>query len=216
MNSATADKIASSLNLSFNEKEYFDLLIIASSGRTVTACEAAKKKLDSIREKKKYTIAKTGFDGILSCWYYIPLIELLALCNGRSNQAIAHILGITTDEVTRAIAQLEMSGYIRPTARGWAKSMPFLQIESPNHEMAIKKYHKNLIEIGARALKQPIRKRKFLSSVLGIRKSSIEQARRDIEQFSSDFMAKYATQNSADTVYAMNVQFFEFENMENL
>jgi uncharacterized protein (TIGR02147 family) len=216
MNAQTANKIAKALQLSFNEKQYLQLLIKSFAGRSAADRENAKKTLAEILEKKKYVLAQSGFGGLLSRWYYIPLMELLSLCNGRPKTSVARILGISIAEVNEAIAHLTLSGPLRPNGRGWQKATPLLQLESAVPSTAVKNYHQKASESAARSLNQPIENRKFLSSVLGIRRSSVSEARRDIEKFNAEFMAKYATENAAETVYGINVHFFEFAESETI
>lgn len=214
MNAVTADKISMRLQLSAGEKEYLLLLVSAKNGRTVECREAAAKKIKDIHEKRQLVVIRKGFSGLLTKWFYIPLIELITLCDGRPLTRIADDLGVTLDEVSTAIAQLETAGHIvRIDDKTWKKSVPLLHIESANPQASIRDYHKNIIEAGARALKQPISKRKFISTVLGIRKGSVEDARREIEAFNRNFVAKYASEDAAETVYGINVQFFEYENL---
>lgn len=210
----TADKIANCLKMSSTEKEYFKLLVVSQHGRNVETRKHARGVLNLIRGKQKYFSVKGGYAGLLSKWYYLPLIEFLTLKDSPSLLVLAKTLDISTDEVVKSVSYLTKMGHISKCSKNqWKKSIPFLKIESPAPSGAIKDFHQEFLKKAGNALMhQSIEKRKYLTTVFGIKKEKIEEARKKLEIFNQNFIENYAATEAAEGVYCFSLQLYQLEN----
>ena len=210
ISTATAHKIATGLKMVDAEREYFLQLVLSQHGRTAYIRTNALNKVKNFKAKKKFILIKENYSGILSNWYYIALIELLVLKQTPDINEISKILKISKEEVEAAISHLSVLGYISRLNQGrWKKSSEFLKVESKSPSKVIKEYHAVFLnrakELG---LHQPIENRKHLSSIFGVKKEKIEEARRELEKFNQEFLEKFASEGDADMVYALGLQLF--------
>lgn len=214
---STANKITSALKMSDMEKEYFEQLIISKHGRSSEMRSAALKKSELIKKSRRVISLRENYSDLLSRWYYLPLIELLTIKNGSNLSLILQTLGISLQEVTAAIDILVRLGHIRKTEDGsWKKSKPFLKIESVTLSKCIRDFHAKFLEKAGTALRsQPIEKRKYLSTVLGIKKENIESARKELESFNQKFLEKFVSEDAAEVVYCFSMQLYQLEKAPN-
>lgn len=213
---ASAQKISKALRLSDTEQDFFINLILAKHSRNPHMKKKSIDKLKKLRSARKFLKMSPDFDGILSRWYYLLLIEILCLNAGYTNAQIADILKINTHEVVEASRTLLTLGYVQKNANDeWVKSTPFMQIDSTTPSKLVRDYHRKLMQKAEQALEvQPIENRKYMSAIMALNKTKLAEARHDLEIFKTKFLKKYAATEDASTVYGLNFQFFEFGNQE--
>lgn len=213
INRSTAVKIADRLKMSELEKEYFEQLVLARHGRTVDLRTRAENKIKTFKAKRHFTLLRENFNGLLTKWYYVPLMEFLTLKETADFTEVGKALDISKDEVAAAVSHLTDLGYIESKGNGrWKKSSPFLKIESATPARSIRDYHASLLDKAHLALQtQPIAKRKYLSTVFGVRKEFVEEARKELENFNRNFIDRFAAEDEADSVYCFAVQLYPIE-----
>lgn len=202
--------IAQKLKMTYVEKEYFLNLIAARHGRTPELRRQARRRVSQYKAKKIFIRLRENQKEMLLKWYYVPLVELLAI---KKTGEISRILGISEEEVVASALFLEEIGQITRNDRGtWRKINTFQKIESPTPATAIRQFHRDVLKRGAAAMEaQPIEKRKYLSSYFCVQKENIAEARLDLERLNQEFLKKYTAQKDADAVYVFSVQLFGLE-----
>ena len=210
ISSATAHKVATALKLMDTEKEYFILLVLSQHGRTEYIRNKSLTAIKNFKIKKKLTNVKDDNFGILSKWYYISIIEMITLKQPIGINEISTILKISVGEVELALLRLNEMGYLSKAESGkWVKSNNFIKIESKTSSKLIKEYHRNFLQrANSLGLSQAIENRKYLSSVFGVQKEKIKEARVELEMFNQAFLEKFASEDHADQVYVFGLQLY--------
>lgn len=209
----TAQKVALRLGMSEHEKEFFELLVQSQYGRNKDVRQSATLKINNHIAKKNFQYLKESDGGILSQWYYLPLLEVLTINKEPDLAVLAKNFNIESDQLNRAVTHLEEKGFITKASHGrWVKTMPYIQVESSTPAKLIREYHLQLLKKAAEAVEgQKIENRKFLTSVFGVKKENLQEARRELERISQDFTKKYASEEASDCVYCVSLQFFQLD-----
>lgn len=209
----SALKIAAKLKMSESEKEYFQQLILAHHGRNKVIRKKALARVRSNKAKRELTFLQESHLGVLSQWYYLALAEMLTLKNPPASEEMARVLGLELSALEAAMAYLAGKGFIVRGKNGrWAKSSPFIHVESTTPAQSIRRYHQKLITRALGAIdSQPIADRKYLTSVFSVKKESIEEARQELERFNNEFLHKYTSPTEADSVYCFALQLFQID-----
>jgi uncharacterized protein (TIGR02147 family) len=205
---ASGQVIAQKLKMTYIEREYFLNLIIARHGRTAERRRQARHLISEYKAKKIFICLRENQKEFLLKWYYVPLVELLAI---KKPNEISKILGISEEEVVAsALLLAEMGQIVRNDYGTWRKINTFQKIESHTPTTVIRQFHRDVLRRGVAAIEtQPIEKRKYLSSYFCIRKEDVAEARNDLERMNQEFLKKYTTPKEADAVYVFSVQLFE-------
>jgi len=209
----TAGRIANKLGMSEYEREFFELLVQSQHSRNTDARRMAGLKIRNHIAKRNFKYLKENYNSILSHWYYLPLIETLTINKKHNLEHLAESFEITLSELNAAIAHLQEKGFISRKSEGrWIKLLPYIQVESSTPAQIIRSYHLRLLQKATCAIEnQPIEDRKFLTSVFGIRKENLQEARKELERLNQDFIKKYVSEESSDRVYCMSLQFFRID-----
>lgn len=207
----TAGKIANVLGLSEHEKDYFFDLILAKHSRNAHMKKVASEKLKKHKSEMKFKVLENDFDGLLSKWFYLPLIELLCLGKMCSSYELSQVFRVSDVEIEEAIGLLEKLGYIKKKPQGdWEKREPYLSFDSKKPSQQIRNFHHKFLHLADEALEQQtVENRKFISGVMSFNKKMLPEARQEIELFKNKFLKKYTTPHSADSVYCFTMQYFE-------
>ncbi|AGH95409.1 TIGR02147 family protein [Pseudobdellovibrio exovorus] len=213
----TARKMAKSLGLSDMEREYFVNIVQANYGRSKKLRVAAAERVNSQIKRRNFKLFKTNFSGLLSEWYYMPLMELVILKKAKSLKSLSAILGVKEVVVKKALRQLVDNGYLlQKNDDTYEKVNEFLKIDSFTPSEQIRNFHKQIIKRSASEIeRQQIANRKYMSAVFGFKKDQLQEARQEIERMQMEFMQKFAVSDSADSVYCVSMQFFELTEGQN-
>lgn len=210
---STARKIADNLRFSELEKDYFLKLVISKHSRNSNIRENAVKSIQNYKTRRIFMSLRESHNELLSQWYYIALIEMVSVKTPKSLVEIAQTLEISEEEAIAALAHLVDKGFIEKSEKGsWQKCNAFLKVESATPAHMIRGYHKEFLSKAAKAIEnQPIKSRKYLSTVFAVKKERIDEARKELEKFNESFLQKYTANQSADGVYAFSLQLFQID-----
>ena len=204
---ALAVKIATALDLETSEQNYFLDLVRSQHSKVKSEKLEAKKRVDLMTRSQK-TVLLDEKSGMLSEWYYLPLLELLILTPVVSDQKIRTILKLSDSELQNAKNFLISIGALGINTKGyWEKKQLHLKIQSQTPSEAIRNFHKDFLKRAQDAIEQPIEERKFLSGYISLRAKTLPKARKELEAFHQEFLTKYAA-SAADEVYCFSLQLF--------
>jgi uncharacterized protein (TIGR02147 family) len=212
MGSALA--IMNSTKMNVVEKEYFKNLVLCKSSRSPRIRKEAQDEIRRLSVRRAPKKLNSGIDILLSRWYLIPLMELLTFSSNISLKKIGEFLGISELETKLAIKKLESLKYLTKDSKEkkWVATDAFFRVESQIPSHVIREYHKNILQLAMAAiLKQPVENRKILSSVMSIKKSNLQEMRKDLEEFNSKMLEKYMLEVGGDSVYVMGLQLFQLD-----
>lgn len=209
----SGQKISARLKMSDLEKEYFLNLILAKHGRTLDTRKKAALIVKNYKAKRIFCLLRENHSNLLSKWYYPALIELITMHKKPNISDIASALKITEHETVAAALYLAEQGFVvRSESGSWKKSTPFLKVESPTPSATIREFHRTFLRCASDAIEtQPIEQRKYLSTFFQMRKDSIVEARKELEEFNEAFLKKYTAEQQAEVVYGFSLQMFKVE-----
>ncbi|MES2964962.1 MAG: TIGR02147 family protein [Bdellovibrionota bacterium] len=204
-----AKKLVSKLELEPSDAQIFLDLVAAHHSRSTMERSAAKERLGRLRSRRR--VRDSEDFGIFSNWIYCPLLELITINSGDpDSDTYSKALGVSSLEVFTSIKDLIAMGCLQQGEDGrLIDATPFVLAESPVRSETIRGYHRAMLEKAAKAIDQPIERRKHSSSVLSIPTSDIPEARAMIEDFVEQFVERFGHAENADAVYAMSLQFFQ-------
>lgn len=209
LSTRSAHTIASRLKLNELEREFLFLMLAYNFGKTKDVRTKAWNEMRKRRTLGDYKLERNNFS-ILNRWYYIPIMEYVTADNHPTYLSIAEKIGVSETLVATVVGELEAVGYIYRSGPGWKKSDELSKFENPAGSDVIRNYHKEYLSHAQKYIdQQPLARRKYMTSVLRIRESDLEQARREIEIFNQNFIKKYSRNQESKLVYCLANQFYE-------
>jgi uncharacterized protein (TIGR02147 family) len=204
-----SEDIADKLSFSKTEKERFCDLVDLSHARSKT-----KKELARLRLKKnilKYKTMELDAFRVISDWHHLAILELTYLDHFKNDSTlIGKTLGISPSVVESAIDRLKKVGLIKEKAGNLVATEDFSAIGDDKPSLAVKNFHKQIMERALSALfVQSFEERDFSSVVMAISKSKLPQAKDLIRKFKKEFSTLVTDTTSKDSVYCLGIQFFD-------
>jgi uncharacterized protein (TIGR02147 family) len=204
-----AEEIALNLGFDSERKQYFCDLVESAHARTSLEKAQARDRLKRFRGDLNEIVAEPT---MLSHWYYAAVLEIINN-DGASAKAsqIAERLGISEQQVTDSIKYLKKSGLIAKSGiRRHTKATSSVPSKT------IRDWHLQLLELSKKALeRQPIEKRKYVSTVFAMEKSRVEEARKWLSRVHQEFLEEFVTSANADCVYTVAGQLFQLDDGAN-
>lgn len=201
--------IAEKLKLSTNERALFIDLVQSEHARSMVARNSAQKRVRDRLLNSRH-ISQTDFS-VISDWYNLALIQLLDVENiEHSIESFAKHLGISKDEVSKALAQLEHLKYIERKGDRWRASVPDTTTDVDISSRAIQHYNKQILDKAKEKLQTvPVEKRDFSSVVFACNSAQMAHAKERIESFRRSLMKDLEEMAGKDSVFCLSIQFFE-------
>lgn len=199
-----------------NERRYFELLVELErkkkSGQSCVELIDEIKKMSGFSEYQRINVDQFV---VVSEWYCYVIKALVNLKSFKLD--INWIYEILRKKVSRtqiklAIESLEKIGMLKfDTHHGFFDGAPKTHTGNEVPSSAIRQHHQGMINRSLEALdEQTIDERFFQSMTLCIdQEVDYENATEDIQKFINTFNRKYSKNDEANSVYQMNVQFFQ-------
>lgn len=211
-----AHDISDSLKLSEYDKKLFILSVQAEHERNPTLKKIA---IDSLG--KYFDEVKMLDDVIASVrdWYHHAIIEYLNLPE-RSHEvvSVAKYFGISEDLVISTLERLENLELIKRD-KNQCDSYEVISVNRRTGQdipsEAVKQLNEQMLEkAGFELRNQDIANRDYSILYLKLNKEQLAQAKEKIRDFRRDFLKEFESSPSKDSIYAMNIQFFELGNKD--
>lgn len=194
----TALRIANRLDLSPKEKQDFISLTVQQS-----VPESTRKPLSQGQLLEEDAFA------LISDWYHYAILSLGEFKPNFSNPKwIASQLGITEKQARDAFLRLERMRILKRHGRGFKQCTLPLDIQSPTKSLALRKYHRQNLQLAEKALdNEPIENRDFNSMTMAIDPALIPEAKEAIRRFRNE-IAKILERGKQSRVYTVSIQLF--------
>ncbi len=206
-----ASRIADTLGLQLEEKDYFCDLVSAQHARSQTEREVARIRLlkRQTAEAATYQLKLDTFK-IIADWYHMGLLELLNIKGFQHDTAwIARQLKITPIQVELAIERLERVRLLRRVDGRLVAAENTGWLEGGVPSESIKKFHKQILQRAAESLVlQSVEERDFSANIMSIDRNELPLAKKQIREFQKRFCDSIQTSEQKDAVYCLSVQFF--------
>jgi uncharacterized protein (TIGR02147 family) len=205
-----AKLVARRLRMSEAEVEYFSLLAAAEHGRGKLAREAARAKLGKLGFPHFTPMQLDAFK-IVGDWRHLAIAELTAIKDFSSDPRwIARKLGITSEQARDGVERLLRVGIIRKKGKRLAMSKKAIAFPSDIPSQTVRGFHMQVLrQAGLAIAERPLLERDFSSLTLAFSKARLGEAKERIKAFRREFNQHFSGDVEADSVYLLNVQFFE-------
>jgi uncharacterized protein (TIGR02147 family) len=208
----SADLLARALALKGRRRALLLAFARLDSGRTEKEKLQAREeivRIKSVRPEFKLNAAQYSF---LATWYYPVVYALLQnLPAGTSSAAIAARLGrgVSAADVEEALADLALLGLIERDAAGaWRPSHAAISTPEDVRDLAIGKYHRNMLGLAEEALALPLDRREFNGLTVSIPSRLLPQVKDKIRAFRTELNELLSRETEPGEVFQFNVQFF--------
>ncbi len=213
LSQATAGQLAQALGLSEREIGFFENLVRFNQALEPEEKIRAFRAMVSYQEFRDSRKIDSSLFAYYTNWYYPVIRELVNLEGFREDpEWIGARLSpsIPADNVVQAIKDLEEMGFLIRNGEGrLCQDVPHLTTDAEVASFAIRKFHKEMIEKGMLALKQPRQTREISSVTLSVSRETFEVLRERIREFQKDVQKLLsADTGSVDLVCQMNFQMF--------
>lgn len=214
LSSAMAQSIATNLGLKGQEAHYFVSLVDLKHGRSAAIRNAAEKKLREYGHRAENSQALDEEKlALIRHWYYPAIIELTHIVKHLVDaNVVSKRLGISLEDARDALRVLEERKCLQRIDGGYARTAVHHVAERSVSTPMIQNFHKQVLSLATQAVSsQELQKRKALSTVLAVKEEDLPAARAMLNKFSDDFVQRFQQIDSADSVYALSLQYFRLD-----
>lgn len=213
LSAISIQQFAKAFKFSHLESEFFEYLVFFNQSETESKkIEWAQKILRCKGLQKIHPLRQAEYSYYAN-WYYIPIREMILLKNFRDDPLwIANQFSppLSIAEVEQAFNHLEELGMISRNKHG--QRVQTQRSVSTGDEVShslVKKYHKDMIQRGAESIDGIGKLRREVSAVcIPISENKREEIKTKIQQFRKEIMAIADSDNEAEEVYQLNIQWF--------
>ncbi|MGZ3693213.1 MAG: TIGR02147 family protein [Bdellovibrionota bacterium] len=209
-----AEKLATDLKLDGRPRRYFELIVLGNAGKSEREKQTYRKLSLAIRPKKIRPATQISLEtfAVVSEWYHIAILEMTQLSGfdssldfiyRRLNGKVSKPLIRTAVDRLLRVGLLKKQGKILLRASDSA-----LMIESPAPSEAVRSYHREVGNLGQKAIdSQPVDERDFYGTTLAFKKANIEKARLILREAHRQVL-DLAEHGTGEDLYQLNTQFF--------
>ena len=147
-------------------------------------------------------------------WFHFAIIELIKVKNGSVTiEQICKRLKLSKTEASFAIKHLLRVGMVKQLNASKFNSPNDYEIPSISHS-GIRKYHHQMLTLASRSIEdQGMEKRNLRGLTLAFDSERIEEAKNEIQKFTSSFEKKFSA-GKLDSVYQLSLAFFRLDEGE--
>lgn len=204
----TVDVIASTLTKKSVERGYIKDLVLAEFSRNSKVRESAKIRVDEMRKAESLRRLREDQFRVISDWYHSAILELVHLPDfNEEPEWIAQRLGIPAVTASKALFRLHNLGLLSRQADGkWIAKPEAYSAFSEMPSAAIRKFHHQILNMHSDSLREdPMHDRQFLSMILSIPRSRLEEFKTEMNKFATQFWQKIENEPK-DDLYSLSLQ----------
>lgn len=208
--------LATKLNLSPSEQEFFVDLALAEHARSAVLREMAQQRVKA-REQAFEKIGEDQF-AIISDWYHFAITQVLQLKNfDGSIENISARLGLSPEVVERALERLESAHMVeRLPDTKWTSSSNKYSSSYEGSSEAARNYF-NQMQIKATEAMNPENKRRWDMgcTLVPTSREKAKEISKKIREFRLEIMDELQSIPEKDSLFALSTSFFEMTDLEN-
>lgn len=206
---ATVGKISTRLKLSKGDRELLRDLYLAKGKQNRATRDMALKNIARAREASKIKHLDADKFKIIADWYHTAILQMTDLKQFRpSLDWIADSLGIPPDRARKAIERLVALGLLQNKKGRWVQGPELMLTDSTIPVVAIRRYHKDMMQKAFRAIDDvPIDRRYLQSMSFAIPSKQYQEICGKLQAVLKEAW-EAADGNEKDQLYAINIQFF--------
>ncbi|MCP5464370.1 MAG: TIGR02147 family protein [Deltaproteobacteria bacterium] len=208
---SSLSKFAKGLALNKGETEFFINLVRFNQSKTHEERDQHYQKLLSSRRYNQLKPLEKEFYEYYSQWYHPIVRELVAHpeFNGTPEWISKRIFPQIPVEDARDSLDLLLSlGFVTKSKQGcWAQSSALITTGPESQEMALLKYHQNLLQLAKHVLPQIEQERRDVSALtLGLAKCKVPQLKKMVQEFRKQVLEFVSDDVHPEEVVQLSIQ----------
>ena len=154
-----------------------------------------------------------AFEGVLSHWSHLAILESLSTQSGRLGIAsIAQLLKLSEDHVQNSIELLARNELVVPHRGFWKKNNQHIYFSSGRSRSEIRRFHSIMIEKAKNELEtktqdSDFQKRLINGFTLAFNPANLEKVKAKLQELMSE-VSLTGSEGQCTEVYQLNLQFF--------
>lgn len=208
------DRLCKAFELNQNETQFFHLLGLLTHQESLVSRSLIEEKMKQIRSLHKVRQLDEEELSLFKAWYYpAALIFLGKICPEISELKIEEAFGISKQEASNMIKDLESMKLIEKKGKQWVRSHHKLETpKSPNSEV-IRSFHRETLEKALEHLEtKPVAERNFQNLVVDLNSQDFKGLSEQIWSFIKQIQNQERKQ--PDRVYQLSIQLFPLSSSE--
>jgi uncharacterized protein (TIGR02147 family) len=213
LSKGTLLKACLAFGLKDKEAEYFENLVFFNQAKTVKEKNLYFDRLTRLRGDYDVKRVEESQFAYYSEWYHCAVRELLAMTRpGGDPKAIAQALlpPITPKQAQESVELLRRLGMVRKDAQGgWRQADPVLSSGNQIASQAVIKFQLMMLDLAKEAYDRCRQEERLMASTtFSISEAAVDLFKKKIRQFRSELLELARTEEKADRVYQLNLNFF--------
>lgn len=204
-------KISESLTLTTKEKDYFYNLVLFETAKNHDLKVILEKKINKMRPKKMISDLSLDIFRVISDPAHVTVLEMAGINNIKlDSQLAAKAAGISEIEAQVIIERLHRIGLIEKNAnRYYQKIHDELVVKSEKPNVALRSFHKKMLEKAAASLETQTNEEKFVGSeTFAFSAENLKEAEDILEECFSKVLTLAEKTKKKEAVYHLGIQLF--------
>lgn len=203
------------LGLTKPDREYFETLVQFNQASDMERRQSLFEKLLASRQKRGLTPLEKYQYEFLSNWQHVVIYVLVGLqSEGATVEWVQRQLSkkLSPAEAQHSLQLLDKLDLIEEDEVGrWHQTKGALSTPDEVKDVAIRKYHSEMIRLGLVSLRNdPPEIREFNGVTLPVDAASVEKFKEMIRKFRKEMNQYASSVEQSDSVYQLNIQFFPY------
>ncbi|OGR04053.1 MAG: hypothetical protein A2284_12290 [Deltaproteobacteria bacterium RIFOXYA12_FULL_61_11] len=202
---------ARGLGLTPGKARYFEYLVLFNQAADEDERTTYFRKMRMVKLKNRRERNLTDYEyEFLSKLHYNAVYELVLLTDFRPDPAwITQRLGglLSEDEAKRTLDNLQRLGFLREKNERLVQSFRKLQTPDEEINLALRSFHKKVMELGMAALNQPLDEREFRGLTIAVNRDRLPQIKERLKRFVKELNDELSQERAPDSVYQLGLQF---------
>ncbi|AFY01540.1 TIGR02147 family protein [Bdellovibrio bacteriovorus] len=215
LSESRAVNLATKLNLSPSEREFFVDLALSEHARSAVLREMALQRVNA-REEAFEKIGEDQF-AVISDWYYTAITQILQLKDFEPTaENISRRLGLLTDVTEKALERLEAMKLVEKTADGkWVSSDAKYSSSYGGSSVAARNYFLQMQTKATEAMSGENKRRWDMGcTMVPTSREKAKEIAAKIRQFRLEVMADLQNSENKDSLFALSTSFFEMTDVQ--
>ena len=204
-------KIAQTLSLTAKERDYFYNLVLFETAKNHDLKVILEQKINKIRPRNKINDLGLDIFRVISDPAHVTILEMAGISNIRLNsQLAARASGISEIEAQVILERLDRLGLIEKGSKGfYQKAQDDLLVKSEKPNVALRSFHKKMLEKASISLETQTNKEKFVGSeTFAFSEDNLKEAEEILEECFSRIITLAKNTKKKNAIYHLGIQLF--------
>jgi uncharacterized protein (TIGR02147 family) len=206
-------KFAKALDLTSQEKLFFESLVNFNQAQTLADKDRFFKRLMDVKSPHRTAILEPGQYEYYKDWYNVAIREILAFIPYKNNaeEISRHLTPeVSPGKVKKAIELLQRLGLVTQGSDGaWRASASILKTDPSIQSLMIPRFHQSMARLALDAIERyPKDERYFSGSTLSVSPKMYDAIIEKIRALRADILDYVASGEEPEQVYHLNMQLF--------